>query len=152
MNPHNPHAEAQRQLFGMLHRIRSFFPTARQRQLLNDLTSAPNPGLALLGYGGAMGGGKTRAIVELALDAALAYPNNPKQRRPRRPVPVPVPAPEPGPARSRPSHAPHRSHSLQLQPTVSLRSTPDHARRGDTMTLAIHPYRYPSPVRCLHAD
>ncbi len=50
MNPHNPHAEAQRQLFGMLHRLRGFFPTARQRQLLSDLTSAPNPGLALLGY------------------------------------------------------------------------------------------------------
>ncbi len=26
MNPHNPHAEAQRQLFGMLHRLRGFFP------------------------------------------------------------------------------------------------------------------------------
>ena len=76
MNPHNPHNTAQLTALGLLHRDRSFFPTARQRELLNDLTSAPNPGLALLGYGGAMGGGKTRAIVELALDAALAYPNN----------------------------------------------------------------------------
>ena len=76
MNPHNPHNTAQLTALGLLHRDRSFFPTARQRQLLNELTSAPSPGLALLGYGGAMGGGKTRAIVELAIDAALAYPNN----------------------------------------------------------------------------
>ena len=32
--------------------------------------------LTLLGYGGAMGGGKTRAIAELAIDAALAFPGN----------------------------------------------------------------------------
>ena len=76
MNPTNPQTEAQLAVLGLLHRERGFFPTARQRELLNDLTSAPSPGLALLGYGGAMGGGKTRAIVELAIDAALAYPNN----------------------------------------------------------------------------
>ena len=76
MNPTNPQTEAQLAVLGLLHRECGFFPTARQRELLNDLTSAPSPGLALLGYGGAMGGGKTRAIVELAIDAALAYPNN----------------------------------------------------------------------------
>ena len=44
-----------------LHFTRKFFPTARQRQLYEALRSAPDPGLALVGYGGAMGGGKTRA-------------------------------------------------------------------------------------------
>ena len=59
-----------------LHLDRDFFPTNRQRALYKALNRAPNPGLAMLGYGGAMGGGKTRAIVELALDAALMYPGN----------------------------------------------------------------------------
>ena len=53
-----------------LHHLRGFFPTQRQQELYAELEAAPNPGLALLGYGGAMGGGKTRAIVELAIDAA----------------------------------------------------------------------------------
>ncbi len=59
-----------------LHGLRSFFPTARQRELYDALNLAPRPGLALVGYGGAMGGGKTRAIVELAIDAALMHPGN----------------------------------------------------------------------------
>ena len=59
-----------------LHRARRFLPTERQNQLFRAIADAPNPGLALLGYGGAMGGGKTRAIVELAIDAALAFPGN----------------------------------------------------------------------------
>ena len=59
-----------------LHDDRGFFPTSRQRELYNALTEAPSPGLCLLGYGGAMGGGKTRAIAELAIDAASAYPGN----------------------------------------------------------------------------
>jgi hypothetical protein len=58
------------------HSVRDFIPTDRQRDLYQALNRAPDPGLALLGYGGAMGGGKTRAIVELAIDAALAYPGN----------------------------------------------------------------------------
>ena len=58
------------------HARRDFFPTARQGDLFKALHRAPDPGLALLGYGGAMGGGKTRAIVELALDAALGYSGN----------------------------------------------------------------------------
>ncbi len=64
---------------------REFVPTERQRQLYDALLSGPCPGddedvgadsLTLLGYGGAMGGGKTRAIAELAIDAALAFPGN----------------------------------------------------------------------------
>ena len=59
-----------------LHDDRGFFPTDRQRKLYQALGKAPYPGLALIGYGGAMGGGKTRAIAELAIDAALKHPGN----------------------------------------------------------------------------
>ncbi len=65
------------------HRHRRFFPTDRQRELYRALVDpAPLPdapqasGLSLVGYGGAMGGGKTRALVELAIDAALLFPGN----------------------------------------------------------------------------
>ena len=58
------------------HEARRFFPTERQNELFKAIAAGPNPGLILLGYGGAMGGGKTRAIVELAIDAALAFPGN----------------------------------------------------------------------------
>ena len=66
-------------------RYRKFVPTGRQRELYDSLLGAPCPAadddsdadrLTLLGYGGAMGGGKTRAIAELAIDAALTYPGN----------------------------------------------------------------------------
>ena len=66
-------------------RYRKFFPTGRQRELYDSLLGAPCSAsddesdadrLTLLGYGGAMGGGKTRAIAELAIDAALTYPGN----------------------------------------------------------------------------
>ncbi len=67
------------------HRRREFVPTERQQELYDALLSGPCPAddediggdsLTLLGYGGAMGGGKTRAIAELAIDAALAFPGN----------------------------------------------------------------------------
>ncbi len=65
------------------HQHRRFFPTDRQRELYRALVdAAPQPdapqasGLSLVGYGGAMGGGKTRALVELAIDAALLFPGN----------------------------------------------------------------------------
>ncbi len=51
-----------------------FHPTERQRELYRALSNTPAEGLTLVGYGGAMGGGKTRAIVELAIDTALSYP------------------------------------------------------------------------------
>ena len=86
MTPCNPNEPSQQLLaIELLHSGRDFSPTDRQRQLYQALLSAPcpppdqNPGpdrLTLLGYGGAMGGGKTRAIAELALDAALAFPGN----------------------------------------------------------------------------
>ena len=67
--PSNTRADTQ-------HQDRGFFPTERQQELFLALSRAPSPGLCLLGYGGAMGGGKTRAIAELAIDAALAFPGN----------------------------------------------------------------------------
>ena len=51
-----------------------FEPTARQVALYRTLLQTPPDGLSLVGYGGAMGGGKTRAIVELAIDTALGSP------------------------------------------------------------------------------
>ena len=83
----HPNTRDQRRLaiVEQLHKRRGFFPTARQRELIDALLSAPCPApathldadrLTLLGYGGAMGGGKTRAIAELAIDAACAFPGN----------------------------------------------------------------------------
>ncbi len=52
-----------------------FPPTLRQRQLWHTaLCDPPQGGYALVGYGGAMGGGKTRALAELALECAHTYP------------------------------------------------------------------------------
>ena len=51
-----------------------FSPTARQRQIWDTIQAAPRGSLTLIGYGGAAGGGKTRALSELALDIALTYP------------------------------------------------------------------------------
>ncbi len=61
---------------GGLHEAREFCPTARQLELYSMLSEGDAAGVSLIGYGGAMGGGKTRAIVELALDAALLHPGN----------------------------------------------------------------------------
>ena len=52
-----------------------FTPTPRQLEVWHFLKSRePSQGAALLGYGGAMGGGKTRTLVELAIETALAFP------------------------------------------------------------------------------
>ena len=52
-----------------------FNPTRRQAELWRNMeSSAPAEGTVLIGYGGAMGGGKTRALVQLALDTALDFP------------------------------------------------------------------------------
>ena len=78
----NTHTGQQVAIFDLLHGERRFFPTARQRQLCEAILSAPYPenlhqrdgeqapvslfpdsvgdSLTLLGYGGAMGGGKGR--------------------------------------------------------------------------------------------
>ena len=52
-----------------------FFPTPRQLEVWNLLKSQePDQGAAIIGYGGAMGGGKTRTLAELALDTATTFP------------------------------------------------------------------------------
>lgn len=54
-----------------------FRPTERQRQIWELMRNAAKEGgVTLLGYGGAAGGGKTRMIVEMAIDLALNYPGN----------------------------------------------------------------------------
>lgn len=50
--------------------------TQRQRQIWDLIRAAPPGARLIIGYGGAAGGGKTRAIVELAIDLALDYPGN----------------------------------------------------------------------------
>ena len=85
MNPTNTQQPTIGVALAALHADRDFSPTDRQRQLYHALLSAPCPApettqdadrLTLLGYGGAMGGGKTRAIAELAIDAALMHPGD----------------------------------------------------------------------------
>jgi len=94
MNLPNTQDSSVRAALATLHPLRGFSPTDRQYELYDALLSAPCPPdnedsgadritlpggsdrLTLLGYGGAMGGGKTRAIAELAIDAALAFPGN----------------------------------------------------------------------------
>ncbi len=51
-----------------------FRPTERQLAVYEALRRTPEGGMSLVGYGGAMGGGKTRAIAELAIDTALTFP------------------------------------------------------------------------------
>ena len=70
--------EAERMMARLagVHESRRFEPTARQRSLLEALSEGPVEGVSLVGYGGAMGGGKTRLLAELALDAALLHPGN----------------------------------------------------------------------------
>lgn len=41
-----------------------FVPTRRQRQIWDTVKAAPRGSLTLIGYGGAAGGGKTRALSE----------------------------------------------------------------------------------------
>ena len=53
---------------------RQFAPTERQLAVYDALRRTPEGGMTLVGYGGAMGGGKTRAIAELAIDTALTFP------------------------------------------------------------------------------
>lgn len=50
------------------------FPSIKQDQIWRILRDASEGSLSIIGYGGAAGGGKTRAIAELAIDWALKYP------------------------------------------------------------------------------
>ena len=53
-----------------------FTPTSRQDEIWKLLSDAPRDSLTIAGYGGAVGGGKTRALAELAIDLSLTYPGN----------------------------------------------------------------------------
>ncbi|MYG90962.1 MAG: hypothetical protein F4188_05820, partial [Chloroflexi bacterium] len=65
---------ATRSLSALETQEQRFTPTARQLAVYDALRQTPPGGTTLVGYGGAMGGGKTRAIAELAIDTALSYP------------------------------------------------------------------------------
>jgi hypothetical protein len=50
--------------------------TLKQERIWQIVRNTQPGGMALIGYGGAAGGGKTRALVELAIDLATDYPGN----------------------------------------------------------------------------
>lgn len=54
----------------------AFRPTPRQVEIWNRIAEAPRGSLTLLGYGGAAGGGKTKALAEIAIELAVTYPGN----------------------------------------------------------------------------
>lgn len=53
-----------------------FRPTPKQRRIWEIVGAAPGYSRVLIGYGGAVGGGKTRALAEFAIDALLEFPGN----------------------------------------------------------------------------
>ncbi len=50
--------------------------TEKQQKIWQVIAAASAGSISLIGYGGAAGGGKTRSIVELAIDLALDFPGN----------------------------------------------------------------------------
>lgn len=53
-----------------------FEPTAKQAEVWDIIASAPAESLILIGYGGALGGGKTRTLAEVAIDLCIDFPGN----------------------------------------------------------------------------
>lgn len=53
-----------------------FTPTATQSRVWDTVAASEIGSMSLIGYGGALGGGKTRTAVELAIDLALEFPGN----------------------------------------------------------------------------
>ena len=51
-------------------------PTPKQLRLWDIIAQADPESLSIIGYGGAAGGGKTRGLVELAIDLATDFPGN----------------------------------------------------------------------------
>jgi len=51
-------------------------PTPVQLRMWDIVRTTPPGGMALIGYGGAAGGGKTRGLVELGIDLAEDYPGS----------------------------------------------------------------------------
>lgn len=57
-------------------RVIEFVPTERQGKVWDIIAEAPKGSRPFIGYGGAVGGGKTRALAELAVDLLLDFPGN----------------------------------------------------------------------------
>ncbi len=53
-----------------------FQPTERQGRVWDIIAEAPDGSRPFIGYGGAVGGGKTRCLAELGLDLMLDFPGN----------------------------------------------------------------------------
>lgn len=53
-----------------------FEPTPKQDEIWRLLADAKTGSLTVIGYGGAAGGGKTRALAELAIDFSIDHPGN----------------------------------------------------------------------------
>ena len=53
-----------------------FTPTPKQSQVWEIIGDAPDGSLSVIGYGGAVGGGKTRTLAELIIDLAIEFPGN----------------------------------------------------------------------------
>ena len=53
-----------------------FVPTLTQGRVWDVVGEAPAGSLSLIGYGGALGGGKSRTICELGIDLSLEFPGN----------------------------------------------------------------------------
>lgn len=56
--------------------LTAFEPTTQQLLIWDAISQASDQSLVLVGYGGAAGGGKSRAIAELAVDLCLEWPGN----------------------------------------------------------------------------
>ncbi len=56
--------------------IEPFTPTPTQDQVWAAIEQADPGSTTIIGFGGAVGGGKTRALAELAIDLALDHPGN----------------------------------------------------------------------------
>lgn len=53
-----------------------FQPTERQALVWDIIAEAPDGSRPFIGYGGAVGGGKTRTLAELGIDLMLCFPGN----------------------------------------------------------------------------
>ena len=53
-----------------------FTPTEKQSLVWDIIADAPDGSLSVIGYGGAVGGGKTRTLAELAIDLLIDFPGN----------------------------------------------------------------------------
>lgn len=57
-------------------RVIEFVPTDTQQRVWDIIADAPDGSLSLIGYGGALGGGKTRTLAEVAIDLCIDFPGN----------------------------------------------------------------------------